>query len=306
MEKEITRLRIMCVDDQKMNNNLLDLALRKSYDITCASGGQECLDLVEQSVPDLILLDIMMPDVDGYEVCKRLRERESTRHIPILLLTALTDIASKERGFAIGATDYITKPFNVGEVRARVGAHLERELLRRELFVANRDLMAANEQMKVYARELEIFNELIRNKIGIQSIDEACTTIVDTLSKVYESTDVAVFRQSDKTWDLIAKATDVVPAISDEELTELVKYDHSVDVFTNEFYTGESSIGILFVLSSSQANVLLWLGGADIDLLVSADFIGESKSLLSFAHMAEELENPNFDIDEMIVRLEED
>lgn len=306
MEKEITRLRIMCVDDQKMNNNLLDLALGKLYDVICVSGGQECLDLVEQSVPDLILLDIMMPDVDGYEVCARLRECESTRHIPILLLTALTDIASKERGFAIGATDYITKPFNVGEVRARVSAHLERELLRRELFVANRDLMAANEQMKVYAKELEIFNQLIRNKIGIQSTDEACTTIVDTLSKVYGSTDVAVFRQSDKTWDLIATATDVVPAISDEELIELVKHDRSVDIFTNEFYTAESSIGILFVLSSSQANVLLWLGGADIDLLVSADFIGESKSLLSFAHMAEELENPNFDIDEMIVRLEED
>lgn len=306
MEKEITRLRIMCVDDQKMNNNLLDLTLGKLYDVICVSGGQECLDLVEQSVPDLILLDIMMPDVDGYEVCARLRECESTRHIPILLLTALTDIASKERGFAIGATDYITKPFNVGEVRARVSAHLERELLRRELFVANRDLMAANEQMKVYAKELEIFNQLIRNKIGIQSTDEACTTIVDTLSKVYGSTDVAVFRQSDKTWDLIATATDVVPAISDEELIELVKHDRSVDIFTNEFYTAESSIGILFVLSSSQANVLLWLGGADIDLLVSADFIGESKSLLSFAHMAEELENPNFDIDEMIVRLEED
>ena len=188
----------MCVDDQEMNDNLLDLALCKSYDITCASGGQECLDLAEQSVPDLILLDIMMPDVYEYEVCKAMREYESTRQIPMLLLMALTDIASKECDFAIGAADYITKPFNKGQVRARVSVHFERELLRRELFVANRDLMAANEQMKVYARELEIFNQLIRNKIGIQGIDAACTTIVDTLSQVDEGTDVAIFRESDK------------------------------------------------------------------------------------------------------------
>ncbi len=306
MENEMTRLRVMCVDDQETNNNLLELALRNSYDITCASGGQECLDLVEQFVPDLILLDIMMPDVDGYEVCKRLREGESTRHIPILLLTALTDISNKERGFAIGATDYITKPFNVIEVRARVSAHIERELLRRKLFVANRELIAANEQVKVYARELEIFNQLIRDKIGVQGVDEACTTIVNTLSKVYKSTDVAIFRQSDKTWDLIAKATDAMPAISDEGLTELVNHDHGKDVFTNQFYTTESSIGIVFVLNSSQDNLALWVGGADIEPLVSADFIGESKSLLNFAHIAEELKNPDFDIDEMLVRLDED
>ncbi len=306
MENETTRLRVMCVDDQETNNNLLELALRTSYDITCASGGQECLDLVEQCVPDLILLDIMMPDVDGYEVCKRLREGESTRHIPILLLTALTDISNKERGFAIGATDYITKPFNVIEVRARVSAHIERELLRRELLLANRELIAANEQVKVYARELEIFNQLIRDKIGIQSVDEACTTIVNTLSKVYKSTDVAVFRQSGKTWDLIAKATDVVPAISDEGLTELVNHDHSKDVFTNQFHATKSSIGIVFVLNSSKESLALWVGGADIDPLVSADFIGESQSLLNFAHIAEELKNPDFDIDEMLVRLDED
>lgn len=124
---------VLIVDDTKGNIDILLNVLDGKYDISVATNGPDAIRLAETTLPDLILLDIMMPGMNGYQVCEQLKKPEATRDIPIIFLTALTDLKSKTKGFDAGAVDYVTKPFDGQEVRARVSTHLAlkhaRELL---------------------------------------------------------------------------------------------------------------------------------------------------------------------------------
>jgi len=115
---------IMIVDDTEMNIDILVEALQDDYELIVAINGLEALELIEEQKPDLILLDIMMPDMDGYEVLKRIKEKPELAPIPIILLSAITDSDSKNKGFSLGAVDYVTKPFEIVEVKARVKTQL--------------------------------------------------------------------------------------------------------------------------------------------------------------------------------------
>ena len=118
--KELARCTVLLVDDTRENLDVLVGAMAGAYDIVVAMDGQTALDISRKSPPDLILLDIMMPGLDGYEVCRRLKESPATRDIPVIFLSALTEITSKSTGFRLGTMDYIPKPFEVEEVRVRV------------------------------------------------------------------------------------------------------------------------------------------------------------------------------------------
>ena len=116
---------VLIVDDQPANILLLCSGLQEYFRLKTANSGPEALAAVlESSPPDIILLDIMMPEMDGYEVCTRLRARESTKGIPIIMISALESISDEKRGFGAGCTDYIRKPFSLQLVKARVNAHL--------------------------------------------------------------------------------------------------------------------------------------------------------------------------------------
>ncbi|MYL82942.1 diguanylate cyclase [Desulfovibrio aerotolerans] len=125
MEMQTAPARVLIVDDAPSNLAILTETLRAHYDIRIASGGYEALRLVDESPPDLILLDIVMPDLDGYEVCRRLKERAATRNIPIIFLTSKGEVADETLGLALGAVDYIIKPISVPIVQARVRTHVE-------------------------------------------------------------------------------------------------------------------------------------------------------------------------------------
>lgn len=117
---------ILIVDDQPDNITLLVEVLRDEYDLSAAIDGESALQrAVEEPPPDLILLDVMMPGMDGYEVCRRLKSDEATADIPIIFITAMTDPEDEARGLALGASDYITKPFSPPVVKARVWTHLQ-------------------------------------------------------------------------------------------------------------------------------------------------------------------------------------
>ena len=118
---------IMIVDDTEMNIDILVEALQDDYELIVAINGLEALELIEEQKPDLILLDIMMPEMDGYEVLKKLKENPDLEHIPVILLSAITDSDSKNKGFSLGAVDYVTKPFEIVEVKARVKTQLRLE-----------------------------------------------------------------------------------------------------------------------------------------------------------------------------------
>ncbi len=101
---------VLVVDDTESNIDIAVEALGEQYEISVALDGESALEIVEEEVPDLILLDIMMPDMDGYEVCKRLKAAEKTRSIPVVFLSAITGEEEKQKGFDLGAVDYLTKP----------------------------------------------------------------------------------------------------------------------------------------------------------------------------------------------------
>ncbi len=120
------RPKILIVDDVPANIKMLREVLKDRYDIIFATSGQDALDLMDPgALPDLILLDIMMPDMDGYEVCRILKSDDLTAKIPIIFITSKDDEEDEIKGFELGAVDYVTKPFSIPVVKARVQTHVE-------------------------------------------------------------------------------------------------------------------------------------------------------------------------------------
>ncbi|MEE8350313.1 MAG: response regulator, partial [Acidobacteriota bacterium] len=115
---------VMIVEDEPVNIDILVETLGEDYEIAVALSGEEALEDIFNLKPDLILLDIRMPGMDGYEVCRRLKADEMTRAIPIVFVTALDDTADRRLGLDLGAVDYITKPFEPDDVRAKVGEYI--------------------------------------------------------------------------------------------------------------------------------------------------------------------------------------
>lgn len=140
MQTDDTRQKILIVDDNKQNIELLMDLFRDEYKIAAATNGDRALKIAfSEQPPDIILLDILMPGMDGYELCNKLKENEKTRSIPVMFVTAVSEIMDETRGFALGAVDYITKPFHPPMVKARVSVHLnlkrKQELLEKFAFI---------------------------------------------------------------------------------------------------------------------------------------------------------------------------
>lgn len=120
----MTEKNILVVDDTESNIDILVESLSDDYDVSVAMDGESALEIVAEEPPDLILLDIMMPDMDGYEVCEKLKSDDTTKAIPVIFLSGATDEASKEKGLALGAVDFITKPIEKNIVLSKLKEHL--------------------------------------------------------------------------------------------------------------------------------------------------------------------------------------
>jgi two-component system sensor histidine kinase/response regulator len=140
---------ILIVDDMPANLEVVTSHLeRQGYCAVVALGGEEGIERAEFVQPDLILLDVMMPGLDGFETCRHLKANPRTRDIPVIFMTALADTGDKLTGFSVGAVDYVTKPLNGAEVLARIDTHLTLYALRQELAAQNARL-----QLEIAARE---------------------------------------------------------------------------------------------------------------------------------------------------------
>ncbi|MCP5107856.1 MAG: response regulator [bacterium] len=125
---------ILIVDDVPQNIQVLvNIFKEKNFKISVAADGAKALKIVREVAPDLILLDIMMPGMDGFQVCEQLKASDETKNIPVIFLTARTDTRDIVKGFELGAVDYVTKPFNKAELLARVHTHLELRKAQREI-----------------------------------------------------------------------------------------------------------------------------------------------------------------------------
>lgn len=119
---------VLIVDDDPVNIELLEGYLSKDYDILKAFDGNEALTIVEANPPDIVLLDLIMPGINGYQVCKKLKDDPKTNHIPIVIVTSLHETEDRNKAIEAGADDFITKPFDIMELSVRVKSHLRTKL----------------------------------------------------------------------------------------------------------------------------------------------------------------------------------
>ncbi len=133
MHTNSDRKNILIIDDALENIKVINQFLNTEYNTFFATSGHQAVELITHNQPDLILLDIIMPELDGFQICKLLKDLPQTQDIPIIFMTGLTDTANKIKGFAAGAVDYITKPFQAEELMARVKTHLELQQMRQNL-----------------------------------------------------------------------------------------------------------------------------------------------------------------------------
>ena len=159
--------RILIVDDTVQNIQALSVILKQEgYQLSVATNGRQALEVLARVRPDLILLDVMMPELNGFETCKRLKESEAWREIPVIFLTARTETADIVQGFELGAVDYVAKPFNAHELLARVNTHLTVDQLRRSLAEKNDELARAH--------------ELVRRAFGRYVSEEVATSLLES------------------------------------------------------------------------------------------------------------------------------
>jgi putative two-component system response regulator len=125
MEESKTHHKILIVDDAPENLLVLESILSKDYSLKLFSDSSEALEYAFANPPDLILLDIMMPDIDGFEFCRRLKANPKLANVPVIFITSKNDVQDEEQGFSVGASDFIHKPISAPIVAARVKAHLK-------------------------------------------------------------------------------------------------------------------------------------------------------------------------------------
>ena len=180
---EATSARLLIVDDKTANLDLLrEMLTPLGHEIFFATSGAKALSIAASVLPDLVLLDVMMPEMDGFETCRRFKQDEALREIPIVFVTARTEIEDLARGFAAGAVDYITKPVKQPEVNARVATHLRiRGLIRQQ-----RRHLAALEQARRELQELNDAKDKFLSNLGrevsasLAKIAEASAAINDS------------------------------------------------------------------------------------------------------------------------------
>src|SRR5690348_14673229 len=189
---------ILVVDDQPINVQLLKRKLeREGIHVVAAYNGIEALDIVGKEKPDLILLDVMMPDMDGIEVCQRLQADEVTRSVPIIFVTARTSKEGKLEGLGVGAVDYITKPIDLDETLARVQTQLRFVAINREMVDLQRRLVEARRAATIGAVTQGIahnLNNLLGVVIGYLDLIKAYYDKPDQVKKNAQHVEEAVGR----------------------------------------------------------------------------------------------------------------
>nr|NJM02493.1 response regulator [Desulfobacula sp.] len=173
---------IMIIDDEAENIGFLkDLLDQFGFNLMVASNGDEALGLLTDSLPDIILLDVLMPGLDGFEVCRRIKENQRTRDIPVLFMTAMTDPVNKVTGLELGGADYITKPFQKEEVLARLKTHFvmrqlqlqlqkTRQTLDDEVSFRTRELTKSNEQLKKELIEQKRMEKILKQAQKMEAV----------------------------------------------------------------------------------------------------------------------------------------
>jgi signal transduction histidine kinase len=152
---ELRGATLLIVDDKPQNLRLIsDFLAEQGFELMLTRSGAQALERARLAAPELVLLDLRMPEMDGFEVCRRLKADPATAALPVIFMTAVDDIAHKVEGFALGAVDYITKPIQREELLARIQHHLQLHRLQKELYSRTQDLALKNAELEAYAHTI--------------------------------------------------------------------------------------------------------------------------------------------------------
>ncbi len=225
---------ILAVDDDQVNLDVLVECLGDIYDVSVAMDGESALEILNENRPDVVLLDIMMPGMNGYEICRRIKENRATQDITILFVTALSESVDETYGLKLGAVDYITKPFSSSVIRARINTHFELLKARQELERQNEIL---RENIRLREQVEHITRHDLRNPVQVimgaseiiasapplekkeleKMVDlqlKACRSILNMMNRSLD-----LYKMEDGSFRLDAKKTDLIP-LMDQVLIE--------------------------------------------------------------------------------------
>ena len=193
---DLTNCKVLAVDDTPANLEvLIELLEVEGFDVRVAVSGEEALERLSQAEPDIVLLDVMMPGIDGYETCRRLKAMPEMEEVPVIFLTARADLEGVVTGFQAGGADYVTKPFQQEELLARLKSHLERALLRRQLAKVNEQLATANDRLEVQVQErtaelnrrveeLHARDRLAGHMLAVHTLEETLAVVLDVIGQL--------------------------------------------------------------------------------------------------------------------------
>lgn len=221
--KEEERQLVLIVDDNAENVRLLGMVIKnEGYLVGIARDGAQALEMVVQHRPDLVLLDVMMPGIDGFAVCKRLKEKAETRDTPVILLTARAESEDIVQGFEAGAVDYVTKPFNTAELLARVRTQLDLQQTRRKLTRAYDDLKALQQKL-LEAERVKTLAEAAGG--AAHEINQPLQVIVGYLNLL----EIELAGKGDEASDFVAEALRETESITQilKNMQEIKRYEAS-------------------------------------------------------------------------------
>ena len=246
------KLKILIVDDVPANIKVLWEIIKTDYTISVTTNGTRCLEIVRsETPPDLILLDIMMPNMDGYQVCQVLKADPQTSSIPIIFITALSGAEDEAKGFKLGAVDYIVKPFNPAIVKARVKTHLElkqyRDSLEKTVAMRTNELLDTNRQLLKdiserkraenllkQAREEEVRLLEMTTDLSFElNLGRLLTKIMDTTKELLNADRCTLFlydTDNDELWSQVAQGMD----------TQEIRFPRTVGIAGSVFQVGET------------------------------------------------------------------
>jgi DNA-binding response OmpR family regulator len=209
LKVDLTACRILIVDDTPVNLEvLIDMLESEGFDIGIARDGSEALEVVGMRKPDLILLDVMMPGIDGYETCRRLKAQEEFEEIPVIFLTARADPEGTLEGFAAGGVDYVTKPFQKEELLARIHTNLERAILARDLLSLNEELehkvRERTRELHLRVSELEGKDRITQHMLVMHSLEETLAVVLDVVTNITGVDQAVIYTKSVDEWTAVA------------------------------------------------------------------------------------------------------
>ena len=316
MSDDKSKSRILIVDDTVKNIQVLGTVLKtEGYQLNVAQNGLQALDVVSKVKPDLILLDVMMPKLDGFETCKRLKADPETAEIPVVFLTAKVETDDIVKGFELGAVDYVTKPFNTTELLVRVNTHLQLFQLKQDL---ERLVDERTAQLEHRVREMDGRDRLVHLQMSSPSLDDVYETILQVTDEILPATRAVIYRLDEVGDALIAKMAvglsapkamqreaDLVDRgpIALTEANSVVAQTFS-DSKPRQAENGEAAVPILF---DEKALGVLWVDAlpeGEVDTQTQLDSLWrlglEAALCIRSAQVTEDLDAGDIDVSELL------